>query len=142
MEQSIPRRWTTEVDGIRWIPRMIDKARMKKNGTLGAYLMGHSPVDRALLKRLNLTTDQWVEIATSHDSDLDVLNALRARGFDETAVRAWSAGFEKRYATLIGMWDLDEGYRKANPIEKFAAAAFKTIEGPVMAAYRRTKAAP
>ena len=37
---SIPRRWSVEVDGIRWLPRMTDKARMHRSGRLGAYLLG------------------------------------------------------------------------------------------------------
>src|SRR5271155_4189242 len=87
VSQPIPRRWNVEVDGIRWIPRMIDKARMRQNGTLGAYLMGHSPVDKALLKRLNMTTDEFVQIANANPDDAAVLAALRQRGFDEAAVR-------------------------------------------------------
>ena len=34
---------------------MIDKARMNDRGELGAYLLGHSPVDSALLTRAGIT---------------------------------------------------------------------------------------
>ncbi|MBD5656645.1 MAG: DUF5069 domain-containing protein, partial [Candidatus Eremiobacteraeota bacterium] len=98
------------MDGIRWLPRMIDKARMSAAGTLGAYLIGHSPVDRALLGRLKIGTADFVRLAVAEPSDAAVLAALRARGCDEAAVRRWSDRFEKHWAGFIVVWDLDEGY--------------------------------
>ena len=83
---------------------------MRQRGALGAYLMGHSPVDKALLKRLGLRTDEFVAIVARSADDAAVLAALRTRGFDEPAVRRWSDGFPQRYATYIKLWDLDEGY--------------------------------
>ena len=71
---------------------MADKARMRENGTLGAYLMGHSPVDRALLARLGLTTDEFVALALANPDDAALLAALRGRGFDEARVRASCSG--------------------------------------------------
>jgi len=137
-----PRRWTEEVDGIRWIPRMCDKARMSHNGTLGAYLMGHSPVDKALLKRLGLTTDEFVAIVLENPSDEAVLAALRARGFDEASVRSWSAEFQTRYASFIPLWDLDEGYREPKPFERPLVAFAKIVEGPIMGMFRKISPAP
>jgi hypothetical protein len=139
---GIPRRWTAEIDGIRWLPRMIDKARMRQSGTLGAYLMGHSPVDRALLYRLGLTTDEFVSIADSAPDDAGVLAALRSRGFDEERVRRWSADFPSLYRALIPVWDLDEGYMPSTPLTRSVAAFMRAVEGPVMGAFRLVSKAP
>ncbi|HTV72768.1 MAG TPA: DUF5069 domain-containing protein [Candidatus Acidoferrales bacterium] len=140
--QCIPRRWTVEVDGIRWLPRMIDKARMSASGGLGAYLIGNSPVDRALLRHLKLTTPEFVEIATAYREDAAVLDALRQRGFDEPRVRSWSDRFPQTYRWLIPLWDLDEGYIKPNAVTRVALAVFRKTEGPLMAAFRKISPAP
>ena len=121
---------------------MADKARMAARGKLGAYLMGHSPVDKALLLRLGLTTEEFVEIANREPDDAALLAALRQRGFDEDRVRRWSSEFTKRYATLIALWDLDEGYRPRSPMQRPFFAFAKIVEQPLMSIFRRISAAP
>jgi hypothetical protein len=140
--EAAPRRWSTTVEGIRWLPRMIDKARMSANGTLGAYLLGHSPVDRALLRRLAITTAEFERLALAHASDAQVLAALRTRGFDEAAVRRWSDRFERQWAAYIRLWDLDEGYAVPRGIEVPLLALARKIESPLMALYRKIARAP
>jgi hypothetical protein len=137
-----PRRWNVDVDGICWLPRMADKARMREAGTLGPYLMGQSPVDKALLRRLGMTTDEFVAIASAQPDDVSLLAALRARGFDEDSVRRWCAKFTAKYAGLIPLWDLDEGYREPKSFERPVIAFARAIEGPVMSAFRKIVAAP
>jgi hypothetical protein len=139
----VPRRWTVEVDGIRWIPRMIDKARMRDHGELGSYLLGHSPVDHGLLTRAGVTTEQFAEIARAADGDDAVLAALRSRdGWDEARVRRWSERFTTTYRRLIPLWDLDEGYLRPNALQAFGMAMFRPIEGVTMALFRRSRRAP
>lgn len=138
----IPPRWNVEVDGIRWLPRMIEKARMRERGTLGAYLVGHSPVDAALLKRLNITTEAFVQLVTEQPDDLSVLVALRRRGFDEPAVRRWSETFPRDYALHITLWDLDEGYTPPKPWQGPLIAGFHRIEGPLMKGFRCVRRPP
>lgn len=121
---------------------MADKARMSANGNIGSYLMGHSPVDKALLARLGMTTEEWVALVAQHGDDMSLLEALRARGFDEPRVRKWSGDFTKIYAGLIPMWDLDEGYRAPNAVVKPLLAVAKAVEGPLMAMYRKISPAP
>lgn len=130
-----------QADGIRWLPRMIDKARMSADGTLGAYLIGHSPVDKALLKRLGLTTAQFCEIVAANGSDDAVLAALRARGFDESAVRRWSDRFDSDWAFYIKLWDVDEGYVPAGAMAPLLAA-MRVVEGPLMSAFRKVASRP
>jgi hypothetical protein len=138
----VPRRWTTEVDGIRWLPRMRDKARMSADGTLGSYLMGHSPVDKAALGILGMTTDEFVSLANAQPDDASLLAALRARGMDEDRLRRWSAKFPQTYSSFIPLWDLDEGYLAPNAVQRALIALFKPVERPVMALYRKISPAP
>jgi hypothetical protein len=139
---SVPRRWTVELDGIRWLPRLIDKARMSERGELGTYLLGHSPVDHALLTRLNVTTEEFAAIVRAAPDDDAVLAALRARGFDEARVRRWSDRFTSTYAMLIPMWDIDEGYVRPTALQALGLAMFRPFEGAAMELMRRSRRAP
>ncbi len=139
---SQPRRWTVEVDGIRWLPRMIDKSRMREAGALGPYLLGHSPVDRSLLERLKMTTDEFAAIACRCSDDAAVLAALRTHGFDEARVRRWSDRFEETWKRYIALWDADEGYCEPKPFERPLLGLLRTIEGPLMALARKVLKAP
>ena len=139
---TLPRRWTEEIDGIRWLPRLIDKVHMRERGELGAYLVGHSPVDAAFLKRVNMTTAGFVALVGTESDDAGVLAALRARGFDEERLRRWSDRFPHTYARYIALWDLDEGYRTPTGFERVALTVFKPVEGLAMALVRRVRRAP
>ena len=139
----VPRRWNVEVDGIRWLPRMIDKARMRSRGELGSYLLGHSPVDHGLLTRAGVSTEQFAEIARAAAGDDAVLAALRSRaGWDEARVRRWSARFTTTYRYYIPLWDIDEGYLRPNALQALGLAMFRPIEGATMAMVRRARRAP
>ena len=139
---TVPRRWNTEIDGIRWLPRLIDKARMSHRGELGNYLLGHSPVDHALLTRIGLTTEQFSEIVRQAPDDAAVLEAIRARGWDEARVRRWSARFTSTYRTYIVLWDLDEGYVRPSSVQALGLAMFRPLEGAAMTVLRRVRRAP
>ena len=138
--KGVPRRWNATLDGIVWLPRMIDKAEMKRAGRLGNYVLGHSVVDAALLNRLGLTTAQFEAIVDRLPNDAAVLSALRARGFDEAGVRRWSERFADRYRWRIHAWDIDEGYAKPNPAERVLLAIWRRVERPVMNWMRRRPA--
>ena len=138
----LPRRWSVDVDGLRWLPRMTDKARMHANGVLGPYLIGHSPVDGALMRRLDVTTDEFVAIATAHHDDAAVLHALRLRGMDEARVRRWSDSFERRYRRYIWLWDIDEGYRKPNLLEAVMLRLYRPNENWISGVLRKVFTAP
>lgn len=139
---ALPRRWSVELDGIRWLPRMIDKARMHRSGRLGSYLLGHSPVDKALLVRLGLTTEEFAEIVHRSADDAAVAAELRARGYDEARVQRWSQRFPQTYRIYIRIWDVDEGYVRPSPLAAMGLAAFRPIEGAVMSIVRRVRRAP
>jgi hypothetical protein len=120
---------------------MIDKARMQQRGQLGAYLLGHSPVDQALLARLNLSTEQFAALVRAAPDDAAVLAALRAT-WDEARVRRWSERFTSTYRTLIPMWDIDEGYLRPTALQSLALALYRPFEGVAMEVVRRIRRAP
>jgi hypothetical protein len=139
----IPRRWNVELDGIRWLPRMIDKARMRGRGELGSYLLGHSPVDHGLLTRAGVSTEQFAGLVRAAADDDAVLAALRSRdGWDEARVRRWSDRFTTSYRRYIPLWDLDEGYLHPNALQALGMAVFRPIERSTMALVRRVRRAP
>lgn len=106
-----PRRWNVRVDGIPWLPRLIDKARAAQAGTLGAYLFGQSPMDRSLLHTAGIGHREFARIVAGSPADEAVLAAIAAR--DPQALerlRSWSDGFERRHAAFLYVIDLDDGY--------------------------------
>ncbi|HET9029615.1 MAG TPA: DUF5069 domain-containing protein [Candidatus Aquilonibacter sp.] len=106
-----PRRWNARIDGIPWLPRLIDKTRAAQAGTLGAYLFGQSPMDRECLHAFGLGHREFARIVAASPTDEAVLAALIDR--DPAALeraRRWSDGFERRHAAFLFVIDLDDGY--------------------------------
>lgn len=140
--QAPPRRWSDELDGIRWLPRLIDKAKMDSGGAIGAYLFGHSPIDRALLKRLAVTTAEFATIVAASPDDAAVLAALRSRGFDEARVRRWSDRLPAPYQVFIRIIDIDDGYVAPSTLGRFFLRVLRSVEHGLMAFVRRISPAP
>lgn len=137
----VPRRWTHELGGIRWLPRLIDKARMAQRGELGTYLLRHSPVDIGLLHRLRITTQQFASIVAASADDGAVLAELRSRGYDEARLSRWSANLPRRHPWILGLIDRDEGYVSQGPW-LLAILAFRATDGFWMGLVRRVMKAP
>lgn len=112
LRAGAPRRWSDRIDGIGWLPRLIDKTRAAFAGTLGTYLFGQSPIDRGLLRALDLSHRDFAEIVRHAPDDAAVLAALTAR--DAAAVeraRAWSERLQRDYGVFLWVLDVDDGYR-------------------------------
>ncbi|MGR4064447.1 MAG: DUF5069 domain-containing protein [Vulcanimicrobiaceae bacterium] len=106
-----PRRWNETLDGIRWLPRLIDKTRAALAGCLGDYLFGQSPVDRGLLTAMGLGHRAFAQIVVGADDDEAVLAALKERSPDDlAAARAWSDALPRSQRYLLPLLDLDDGY--------------------------------
>jgi hypothetical protein len=106
-----PRRWNEEIDGIPWLPRLIDKARALQRGTLGTYLYGQSPTDKSLLQTLGLGHRSFAELIAGAGNDEAVLAAIAAR--DPLALeraRAWGHDLGKRHGWFFFLLDIDDGY--------------------------------
>lgn len=109
-----PRRWSEEIDGICWLPRLIDKTRAALAGTLGDYLFGQSPMDAALLRVLGLGYRDFAAIVRAAPGDDAVLASIAAR--DPAApsrARAWSASMPRRNRVFLWLLDVDDGYRSS-----------------------------
>lgn len=81
-----PRPMDATLEGYAWMPRMLDKARASRAGTLGAYTYP-CPIDRTCQARLGVDADTVADLATTLD-DEGVLAALRERGIP-AAEEAW-----------------------------------------------------
>jgi mannose-6-phosphate isomerase-like protein (cupin superfamily) len=75
------------LDGYVWLPRMIDKARAKRAGTLGDAVHP-CPVDRRTLKHLGVRYADFRAIIGRTETDEEVLAELRALGIP-SAQDAW-----------------------------------------------------
>jgi hypothetical protein len=139
-----PRRWSEEIGGIYWLPRLIDKTRAALAGTLGDYLFGQSPIDRALLRALGLSHRDFAEIVRNVPDDRAVLAAIAARDLQACErAGAWSATMPARYRLLLWLLDIDDGYRASPfgvPIKFGANAISRTVKRiwPSRAAERAT----
>ncbi len=120
------------MDGIYWLPRLIDKARAALSGSLGDYLFGQSPMDRALLQKLGLRHREFASIVRDAADDDGILAAIAAR--DPEALpraRAWSEGLPQRHRLFLWFIDVDDGYRTTwlrAPIAATANAISRTAK--------------
>jgi hypothetical protein len=115
---------------------------MQQQGRLGIYLLGHSPVDASLMKRLNVTTAEFETIVNASADDAAVLAALRQRGFDEARLRRWSERFPRTFRLFIPIWDVDEGYVKPNLMNRAGLLLIRALEWPTSALVRTFRRAP
>ena len=75
-----PRSMTATLGGYIWLPRMIDKARAARAGTLGDYYRYPCPIDITCLQRLGIASDTFADIVEATDSDDEVLTILKQQG--------------------------------------------------------------
>ena len=72
-----------------WLPRMIDKARAARAGTLGDHYRYPCPIDATCLARLGISAEAFADVAENAASDEAVLTLLRARGIPTAAIAAF-----------------------------------------------------
>lgn len=75
------------LDGYAWLPRMIDKARHARAGTLGTAVHP-CPVDRRCLALLGIDVETFGRVVAEAEDDAAVLDGLRAVGI-ASAEEAW-----------------------------------------------------
>lgn len=76
-----------KLEGYAWLPRMIDKSRHHRAGTLGTFLHP-CPIDQRLLVLLGLDVETFGDIVAAAPDDAAVLAGLRAHGIP-SAEEAW-----------------------------------------------------
>jgi hypothetical protein len=74
-----PRPMWARLDGYVWLPRMIDKARASRAGTLGTYVYP-CPIDRRCQRRLGIDAETFADIAQREPTDAGILAALQRHG--------------------------------------------------------------
>jgi Domain of unknown function (DUF5069) len=75
------------LDGYAWLPRMIDKSRASRAGTLGS-IVHPCPIDKRCLARLGVAFSTFTEIVAAAKTDDEVLAGLRRQGM-APAEDAW-----------------------------------------------------
>ena len=76
-----PRSGNVQVGGISWLARMIDKARLEKAGEIEQYDLEYPcPMDRGLLRELNVDAKTFQDIAVSASTDAQILFELERVG--------------------------------------------------------------
>ncbi|MDP9111376.1 MAG: DUF5069 domain-containing protein [Candidatus Eremiobacteraeota bacterium] len=106
-----PRRWSENIEGIVWLPRLIDKTRAAHAGTLGSYLFGQSPVDRSLLRALGIGYTDFARIVACELDDAAIVRSIAHRDPESLArARKWGAWLQKNYGWFLFVLDVDDGY--------------------------------
>ncbi len=95
--------------GIPWLARAMDKARMRLSGTLGEDVFP-CPMDEEILRRLDLSPGEFLEILATASGDEDVLRILSLK-ISSLGPGDWM-GFDVflvRHSRLLDDQDRDEG---------------------------------
>ena len=74
-----PRSPFDELDGIKLLPRAIDKARAHLAGTLGDYVYCDCKLNAQLFETLGTTEDDFLEAVRTSPTDADVLTWVHER---------------------------------------------------------------
>lgn len=69
-----------EVEGIRWLPRIIEKAKRKLTGQMDADLMYSCGGDRAFLKKYDFHPAEFLTLVRDSKDDQEVIDAVKAKG--------------------------------------------------------------
>jgi hypothetical protein len=75
-----------EVDGIRWLPRIIEKAKAKLHGELDDDTMYGCGGDRAFFKEHDIHPAEFLRVVAEHeDNDRAIIDWVKARRASATA---------------------------------------------------------
>ncbi len=132
-----PRRWSDGVDGIIWLPRLIDKTRAYDAGTLGLYLYGQSPVDKSFLDAAGIGYGRLLDAVRSAPDDAGVLAEIERRAPGATQrLRTWSASPPLSVRPIFALVDVDEGYARG-PVAAVVRAVSNSAYPVITASLRK-----
>lgn len=97
LSREVPRSPFDTLDGITWLPRLIDKARATFAGTHGEYTPYPCPADQRFLEFYGLKADALGEVIRSGASDADILAWVKQNQKPRTEQE--NAEFRKSHAT-------------------------------------------
>ncbi len=137
LRSAAPRRWSETLDGIRWLPRLIDKTRAQHAGTLGSYLFGQSPVDAEVLAVLGMDYATWSRIVRDSPDDGALIARLRAE-FPDGVRRLcrWSDELPQRRGWHMRVLDYDDGYLET-PLTRALRGPAHALFAPLASLLRR-----
>lgn len=78
MSEFKPRGRDVVIGGVPWLARMTDKARAAADGTIGDYIYP-CPIDQRLLAAAGLSPDEFMQMATSAQSDEALAETFKER---------------------------------------------------------------
>jgi hypothetical protein len=134
-----PPRWSDAVEGIIWLPRLAAKVRAYDAGTLGAYLLGQSPIDDEFLRAAQLCYRDFIAIVRAAADDAAVLAAIDAASPGALErLRLWSIEMPVRLGTFMRLLDFDDGYDRPAWLAIPHAVAGLLVP-PLMAFVRRLR---
>ena len=77
--ESLPAK-AKEVDGIAWLPRLIEKARAKLRGEMPAELMYGCGGDRPFLRSMNVELSEFLRLVwICGEDDRRIIDYVKAR---------------------------------------------------------------
>jgi hypothetical protein len=127
-----PRRWSESLEGIIWLPRLIDKARAYDAGTLGTYLFGQSPTDASFLRAAGLDYAQVLEATRAASDDAGVLTEFERMAPGVTdRLRQWSENPPAIARSTFPLVDAEEGYAKGFARVLGIAKPFSALVVPI-----------
>jgi hypothetical protein len=135
-----PRSGFDEIEGYVALPRMLDKARLRREDPAFIYFVFEaSPLDALILGRLKLTgaqVQQWLD--EGWDDTQIALEAARLNNHDRAARDAWSRKLLFTHYYLLMMLEADEG-RMPDGVAKAALTALSNAIYPVMKTINRLR---
>jgi hypothetical protein len=85
MAATEPRSGNIEVGGLRWLGRMIDKARLDASNEIEAFDLEYPcPMDRNLLNEMGVDAKKFQELAVGATTDEQIILALKNLGVKVT----------------------------------------------------------
>jgi hypothetical protein len=79
LAKQAPRSPFEDLDGIKLLPRAIDKARAHLAGTLGEYIYCGCKLNAQLFETLGVTEDDFLEAVRTSPTDEDVVGWVHER---------------------------------------------------------------
>ena len=114
LTKGYPRSPRDRLIGLPMLPRTIDKARAKLEGTIGEYVFGEkSSFDMALLEFLNVTPEQFLDGVRVSPDDAAMVRWLEANARKATPAEA------EAFATVF-VNDGDDDADRARFVERRA----------------------
>jgi hypothetical protein len=121
LRQHPPRRWSDNLAGMIWLPRLIDKVRAFQAGTLGMYAYP-SALDQSFMRRFQLTPAFIEDLIRDKASDDAIGASIRLHLYlADEEVENRCRRFREKYRLAFAVLDRDDGYVRGigYPIPRF-----------------------